>query len=74
MIRQKHKLLREYRVRKGISPKEMAKKLGIAESTLRSLENGTRPITAELCRDIEMETEAELRRSDLWPEMFRESA
>lgn len=45
--------LRAYRERHGISCAELAKKLDIAESTLRSFENGNRIISGELAREIE---------------------
>lgn len=52
----------------------MAKKLDIAESTLRSLENGTRTITPALCRDIEAQTGGEVARADLDPDIFGDRA
>lgn len=67
---QRHNLLREYREKHGISPADMAKELGIAESTLRSLENGTRLIQPETCRDIEAVTRGQLTRADIDPDLF----
>ena len=63
-------LLRGYREKHGLSCKEFALKLGIAEPTLRSLENGTRTITAERAKDIEEITAGEITRSTLRPDLF----
>jgi len=71
---QRHNLLREYRERCAISTAEMAQKLGIAESTLRSLENGNRTITAELCRNIEVVTKGAVTRADIDPAIFGQAA
>lgn len=65
-----HEILRGYRLKHGISPDEFAKCLGIAEPTLRSLENGTRAITAERAKEIEERTAGALKRSDLRPDLF----
>lgn len=67
-------LLREYREKHNISCADMAKKLGVAESTLRSLENGTRTITAEVCRDIEAVTRGEVKRVQIDPDIFGKAA
>lgn len=63
-----HALLRESRAKLGLSCKEMAKRLRIPEPTLRSLENGWRPITAE--RAVELETKLGIPREELC-DLFR---
>jgi DNA-binding XRE family transcriptional regulator len=45
--------LRNYRVVHGLTCADLAKKLGIAEPTLRSFENGNRTVSAELAVEIE---------------------
>lgn len=67
---QRHKLLRKYREKNQLSCEEVAGKLEIAESTLRSLENGNRPITAEMCKKIEKVTGGAVTRAQLDPAIF----
>lgn len=61
--------LRRYRLKKQISTKQLACFLGLAESTVRSLENGTRKFTAEQAVHIETKT-GEVKRRDLRPDLF----
>ena len=61
-------LLRDYRQERGLSMLEMAKLLGVAESTARSLENGTRRITPD--RAIEIENALGISRRELCPDLF----
>jgi transcriptional regulator with XRE-family HTH domain len=63
-------LLRAYRRDKGLSAEEFARDLEIAESTLRSLENGTRPITAEMAVHIEDKTVGGITRQQLRPDLY----
>lgn len=67
-------LIRSYRKKHGLSCADLAKKLGLAESTLRSIENGTRPITAELAVEIERATDSEVVRQHLRPDLFVQAA
>ena len=62
-------IIRSYRVRAGLSSRELAEKLEIPEVTLRSLENGNRPITAE--RAVELEKKLGIPRSELRPDLFQ---
>lgn len=62
--------LRSFRESQGLSPDEFADLLGIPRPTLRSLENGTRPITAERAKQIEEKTRGGLTRIDLRPDLF----
>jgi DNA-binding transcriptional regulator YdaS (Cro superfamily) len=66
--------LRRYRIAKGLSSVELAKLLGIAEPTARSLENGTRTVTAERAVEIEKATGGELNRRELRPDLFEAKA
>lgn len=68
-----HALLRLYREKHGISCLEFAKRIGVAEPTMRSIENGTREITPERAKKIEEATGGELTRADLRPDVFGES-
>lgn len=63
-----HHLLREYRRKHGLSCAELAKLLGVAEPTARSLENGTRRITAERAAEIERATG--IPRHELRPDIY----
>lgn len=45
--------LRSYRIKKNLSAEAVAKKLGIAPSTLRSYENGNREIDGDFAVHIE---------------------
>jgi transcriptional regulator with XRE-family HTH domain len=60
--------LREYRLERDISCAELAKTLGMAETTLRSYENGNRIISAETAIEIEaaIGIPRSRLRSDLW--------
>lgn len=73
-MRNSYRLLRDYRLKQGLSPEDFAKTLGIAEPTLRSLENGTRQITPERAKEIEECTEGAIRREQLRPDIFESSA
>ncbi len=61
--------LRAYRKEHKLSTKQLADRLGYAESTVRSFENGNRTISADQAVDIE--TKIGIQRSkirpDLWP-------
>jgi transcriptional regulator with XRE-family HTH domain len=61
--------LRNFRVNHGRSSKDIAKTLGIAESTLRSYENGSREISGDLAKKIE--EKLGIDRADLRPDLFR---
>jgi transcriptional regulator with XRE-family HTH domain len=63
-----HAKIRAYRLAHKVSTAELAKRLDIAESTLRSIENGTRKVTVELAPAIERETG--VPRADFFPELF----
>lgn len=63
-------VLRAYRERQKLDPAEFAKQLGIPEPTLRSLENGWRPITAERAKELEQKTSGGLTREQLRPDLF----
>lgn len=63
-----HKRIRAYREANKIRAAELAKRLGVAESTLRSYENGTRPIQPEMA--VTMERELGIPRADFCPEIF----
>lgn len=67
-------ILREYRLMIDQSTEDFAKRLGIAESTLRSLENGTRQITAERAIGIETALNGAINREHLRPDLFRKQA
>lgn len=65
-------LLRKYREKHQLSCADMAKLLGVAEPTARSLENGNRRITAE--RAVEIERVTGIPRQDLCPDVFEAAA
>lgn len=65
-----YRLLRNYREKHGIPCAELARRIGIAEPTMRSLENGTRAITPERAKLIEEVTSGELTRQALLPDVF----
>lgn len=67
-------VLREYREGRGVAPDAFAKQLGVAESTLRSMENGTRPITPQRAVEIEERTSGGLTRQKILPELFEAKA
>ena len=67
-------LLRKHRQSSGLSVKDAALKLGIAESTLRSLENGARRITVEMAVEIERATNGEVTRHALRPDLYPEES
>ncbi len=62
--------LRSYRALHGLSCADLAKTLGIAESTLRSYENGNRIISAETAVDFEKRLGAKVARRELCPHIF----
>lgn len=64
------KILKAYREKQGLSPAEFAKQLGVAEVTVRSLENGTRNISPERAKMIEEATKGALKRTQLRPDIF----
>jgi DNA-binding transcriptional regulator YdaS (Cro superfamily) len=57
-----------------MSPSDFAKQLGVAEVTLRSLENGARAITPERAKEIEERTKGALTRAQLRPDIFEVAA
>lgn len=61
--------LRAFRISNGFTPSEMAKKLGIAESTLRSYENGHREIDGDFA--VHIEAVLGLDRMLIRPDLFR---
>ena len=65
---QAHKLIRPYREANDVSPAELAKRLCIAESTLRSLENGNRKVTPGMA--VALERETGIPRAEFCPEIF----
>lgn len=67
-------ILREYRLKKKMQPSELAALLDIALPTLRSIENGTRRITAERAIAIEIALRGAIRREHLRPDLFRKKA
>lgn len=60
--------LRAYRKKHGLSVMEMAKLIGVAEPTARSMENGHRPILAEMA--IKIEGKTGISRKKLRPDLF----
>lgn len=66
---QKISPLRKYRTENGLSVDKLAAKLELAESTIRSLENGNRECTAEMAVTIEKKLgiPRSSMRPDLWP-------
>ena len=67
-----HQVLRDYRQKLGLSCAEFARQLGIAEATLRSLENGHRKITAERAKEIAKNTKHRLTVRTLRPDLYQE--
>lgn len=63
--------LRSYRAKNKLTAKEVAEQLGIAESTLRSYENGHREIDGDFA--VEIEKVLGLDRVLLRPDLFRKS-
>jgi len=63
-----HKRIRAYRESNGISAADMARRLEIAESTLRSIENGNRPVTPEMA--VKIEEVIGISRSEFHPKLF----
>lgn len=61
--------LRAYRKNKGMSLGEVAEKLGVASSTLRSWENGNRELPAEMA--VTIERLFGIKRVMLRPDLFR---
>jgi transcriptional regulator with XRE-family HTH domain len=66
----KHSLLRRYRLKKKMTTKQLADLLGLADSTVRSLENGNRAFTAEQAKHIEVRTAQEIMRYELRPDLY----
>jgi len=64
--------LREYRAQKDLSAEEVARKLGIAESTLRSYENGNREIDGDTA--VLIESRLGIPREDIRPDLFKREA
>lgn len=64
--------LRAYRIVHGLTCAEVARKLGIAETTVRSFENGSRKVQAELA--VEIEAALGINRALLRPDLFRKTA
>lgn len=64
--------LREFRKSKDLTAAEVAKKLGIAESTLRSYENGTREIDGDTA--VLIESRLGIPREDIRADLFRREA
>lgn len=63
--------LRSYRLKKNLSTKEVASQLEIAESTLRSYENGTREIDGDLA--VKIERILGVDRVLIRPDLFRKA-
>ncbi len=63
-------ILRSYRESIGYSTTEFARWLGIPSTTLRSMENGWRPITPHRAKWFEEKTNGALTRAKLVPELF----
>jgi len=61
--------LRRYRLKKKLTTKELALQLKLAESTVRSLENGTRQFTAE--QAVRIEGILSIPRAEMRPDIFR---
>ena len=64
--------LRGYRAQKDLSAEEVARKLGIAESTLRSYENGNREIDGDTA--VLIEDRLGIPREDIRPDLFKREA
>jgi plasmid maintenance system antidote protein VapI len=60
--------LRSYRQEKNLRTSHVAEKLGIAESTVRSFENGTRTIDADWA--LKIEKLLGISRNALRPDLF----
>lgn len=64
-----HQKIRKYREDNAISPADMAKRLDIAESTLRSIENGNRQV-----KDVDfalvIERETGIAATEFFPRLF----
>lgn len=61
--------LRAHWQNQGLTTAGAAKKLRIAESTLRSYENGNREVSADMA--VKMEKALGIRREMIRPELFR---
>jgi transcriptional regulator with XRE-family HTH domain len=61
--------LRAYRKANGLTAAEAAGRLGVAASTLRSWENGTRELSAEMA--VKAEHIFGINRVNLRPDLFR---
>lgn len=66
------KALRDYRKKHDLSAAEAAEKVGIAESTWRSYENGNREIDAEVA--VHFEKAIKIPREDIRPDLFERPA
>ena len=62
--------LRVYRLRHDLTVAVLAKKIGVSLSTLRSLENGWRVITAEMAIRIERATNSAVTRQQTRPDLY----
>lgn len=62
--------LRAYRKSNNLKAQEIAAKLGVAASTLRSWENGTREMSAEFA--VQCERLFGINRVSLRPDLFRQ--
>lgn len=71
MAKPKH-ALRDYRKANELSAAEVAKKLGVAESTLRSYENGTREVDGDTA--VLIENRLGIPREDIRSDLFRREA
>lgn len=64
--------IRAYRKAKKLSAKALADILGVAESTVRSFENGNRTVSADQALTIEKKTG--IHRSELRPDLWSKQA
>ena len=73
MLKKPKDVIRDYRIEAKKTCAEMAALLGVAESTLRSYENGTRAITPARAKEFEVATGNGLSRRALCPDIWGES-
>lgn len=66
-----HQRIRAYRQAHNISADDLAKKLGISRSTLRSIENGNRPVVPKMA--VVLEREIGIPRAQFCPEIFEDA-
>lgn len=64
--------LREFREKNGLSAEDVGRKIGCAESTWRSYENGNREVDAETA--IKIEEVLGIPREDIRADLFRREA